>query len=85
MSAPSDGSRSPHGFEKFPLILAGFLAWQLHFDVEGATIRDTMTPDVSFAVMTDVDDRAVLGVKLTDRMVSRNASVLTEGYDDFVL
>lgn len=44
-----------------------------------------MTPDVSFAVMTDVHDTAVLGVELSDRVVSCYAAVLTEGYDDLVL
>jgi hypothetical protein len=41
--------------------------------------------DVAFAVMTDVYDRAVLGVELTDRVVSRNTSVLAECYDYLIL
>lgn len=85
VSYSCDGSRSSHGIEELPLILAGFLAWQLHLDIQGATVRNAVAENISLAVMTDIDDRAVLGVKLTDRMVSRNASVLTEGYDDLVL
>lgn len=85
MSDPRDGSRSSHGIEEFPLILAGFLAWQLNLDVQSATVRNAVAENISLAVMTDVDDRAVLGVKLTDRVISRNTAVLTECYDDFVL
>lgn len=67
------------------MILAGFLARQLHLDIQGATIRDAVTHDVRLAVVTDIDYPAVFRVKLTDRMVSRNTAVLTECYDDFVL
>jgi hypothetical protein len=85
VSASSDGSRPTHGFEELPLILAGFFAWQLHFDIYGPPIADTVTENISLAVVADIHDVSVLGVKLTDRVISRNASVLTEGYDDFVL
>ena len=44
-----------------------------------------MTPHVSLAVVTDIHYRAILCKELPDRMVSGDAAVLTEGYDDLVL
>lgn len=44
-----------------------------------------MTPDISLAMVSYVHDRAVLGVELPYRVISRNAAVLTEGYDNLVL
>lgn len=44
-----------------------------------------MAPDISFAMVADTDDTAVLGIELTDRVVPSDAAVLTEGYDNLVL
>lgn len=61
------------------------LTRQLDFDVERLTIRNTVAPDIGLAVMTDIDDAAVFREELPHRMVSSNAAVFTEGYDNFVL
>jgi hypothetical protein len=60
-------------------------ARKFDLDVKGSSIRDAMTPDVSFAMMTDVHDTTILGVELPYCVVTRYAAVLTEGYYDFVL
>jgi hypothetical protein len=44
-----------------------------------------MAPDISLAMVSYVHDSAVLGVKLSDRVVPGYAAVLTEGYDYLVL
>ena len=44
-----------------------------------------MTHDVAFAMLTYTDQTAVLGVKLSDRVVPSNAAILTESNDDLVL
>lgn len=44
-----------------------------------------MAENVSFAVVSDVYDRAVLSVELPYRVVTSYAAVLTEGYDNLVL
>jgi hypothetical protein len=36
-------------------------------------------------MMSDIHETAVLGEELTYRVISRNASVFTEGYDDLIL
>lgn len=58
---------------------------QLHLDVECSTIENPMPPDISLAVVPDVDHTAVFREKLTNGVVSGYAAVLTEGYDDLVL
>ena len=44
-----------------------------------------MTHDIGLAVLTHTNDTTVLGVELSDRVVSCDAAVLTEGYDYLVL
>ena len=44
-----------------------------------------MPPDVGFAVMPYVYNRAVLSKELPYRMITGYAPVLTEGYDNLVL
>lgn len=44
-----------------------------------------MAPDVSFAMVADTDDAAVLGIELADSMVSSDAAILAESYDNLVL
>lgn len=58
---------------------------ELHLDIQGATVTDTMTHDVGLAVMPDVDHTAVFRKKLTNGVVTGYAAVLTEGYNDMVL
>lgn len=60
-------------------------ARKFDLDVDSSSIRDTMTHDVGFAMMTDVHDAAVLRVELPDRVVTSNTAVLTESHDDLVL
>lgn len=61
------------------------LTRQLHFDVDGPSIRNTVAPDIGLAVVTDIDDAAVLRKELAYCVVPCYAAVLTEGCDDFVL
>ena len=58
---------------------------KFHFDVDGPTVRNTVTHNIALTMLAHTDDGAVLSVELTDRVVPSNAAVLTEGYDDFVL
>jgi hypothetical protein len=58
---------------------------KFNLDIDGPTVRATVAPDISLSVVTHVNDRAVLGVELTYRVVSSYAAVLTEGYDNLVL
>ena len=44
-----------------------------------------MTVNVGLAMLTHTNETAVLGVELPYRVVSSDAAVLTEGYDDLVL
>ena len=44
-----------------------------------------MPPDVGFAMMPYVYNGAILSKELPYRMISRNASVFTEGYDNLIL
>ena len=44
-----------------------------------------MTPDISLAVMTDVDHIAVLREELAYRVVTGDAAVPTESHDYLVL
>jgi hypothetical protein len=67
------------------LVIPGVFPGKFYLDVDSTTIGNTMTPDISLAVVADVHDRAVLSVELPDRVVSSDAAVLTEGYDNLVL
>ena len=44
-----------------------------------------MPPNISLAVMTDIYGATVFREELTYRMVTSDAAVLTEGYDNLVL
>ena len=44
-----------------------------------------MPPNISLAVLTDSDDRAVLCIELPYRVVYGVTAVLTESNDNFVL
>ena len=85
MGDTSESTGVPHSIQKISLVGARVFPGQLHLDVKCSTIRDSMSPDISLAVVPDVHDGAVLSVELPHRMVSGDAAVLTEGYDDFVL
>jgi hypothetical protein len=60
-------------------------ARKFNLDIYGSTIGAAMTVNVGFAVLSYTNDSAVFGVKLSDRVVSSNAAVLTEGHDNLVL
>ena len=85
MSASRDSAGSAHSVQKFLLIVPRVFPGQLHFDVDGSPIGNAMTHDVGFTMLTDVDDATVLREELPDRMITGNAAILAEGYDDFVL
>jgi hypothetical protein len=67
------------------LVVSGVFPRQLNLDIQSATVRNAVPCDVAFAVVPHVDKTAVFRKELPDRMVSGNAAVLTEGYDDLVL
>ena len=85
MSAAGNRTGVTHSVQKLLLILPGVFPGKFHFDVQSLTVRDTMTHDVTLAVMAHVHDSAVLGVELAYRVVPSDAAVLTEGYDNLVL
>lgn len=85
MSAASDSTGVTHSVQKLLLIRARFLTRQLDLDVDSSSVRNTVAPDISLAVLTDSDDTAVFREELTYRMVTSDAAVLTEGYDYLVL
>jgi hypothetical protein len=83
--AASDSTGVTHCCKKFFLIRARVFARKFNLDVDGSSVTDTMTHDIGLAMLTHTDETAVLCVKLTDRVVSRYAAVLTEGHDYLVL
>ena len=83
--AASDSTGITHCFQKFFLILPGVFPGKFDLNVDGTTVRATMTHNVAFAMLTHTDQTAVLGVKLSDRVVPSYAAVLTESYDNPVL
>lgn len=60
-------------------------ARKFYFDVQSAAVGNAVAPDISLAVVSYMDDTAVLGVELTYRVVYGVAAVLTESNDNFVL
>lgn len=85
MSAPGDSAGTSHSVQKFLLIRARVFARQLNFDVQGLAIRNAMAPNIGLAVLTDTDDRAVLGVELPYRMVDGITAVSAKRSDNLVL
>lgn len=85
MSASGDSTGVTHSVQKFLLIRARFLTGKFYFDIYGSAIRNTVAPDIGFAVLTDPNDSAVLGVELAYRVVYGVATVLTESRDNLVL
>ena len=77
MGAAGDSSGASHSVQKLLLVVSRFLAGQLHLDVERLAVRDAMPPDIRLAVLTDVDDAAILGEELPYRVVTRYAAVFT--------
>jgi hypothetical protein len=61
------------------------LTRKFDFNVYGPSIRNAMTHDVTFAVLTNPDDAAVFRKELTYGVVPSDAAVLAEGHDNFVL
>lgn len=58
---------------------------QLDFNVKRSAITNTMTPDISLTVVTNIYSTAVFSKELTDRMITGDAAVLTERNNDLVL
>jgi hypothetical protein len=85
VSAAGDSTGVTHSVQKFLLIRARFLTRQLDLDIDGSSIRNTVSENVGLAVVTDIDDAAVFREELTYRVVPCYAAVLTEGYDNLVL
>lgn len=85
MGHTGDSTGVPHSLQKFLLIRARILTRQLNFDIQCPAVTDTVAENISLAVVADVHDGAVLSVELTHRVVSSDAAVLTEGYDDLIL
>lgn len=85
VSAAGDSTGVTHSVQKFLLIRARMLTRQLHFYVDGPSIRNAVAPDIGLAVLTNMDDTAVFRKELADGVVPSDAAVLTESHDDFVL
>ena len=85
MSAPGDRTGITHRVQKLLLIRARFLAGKFYFDVYGSSIPNTVSPDIGLAVVTDIDDTAVFREELTYCVVTSDAAVFTESYDNLVL
>ena len=85
MCATGDSAGVTHCIQKFLLIRARVFAREFDFDIDGTTIRDPVTPDIGFAMLTHTNDTTVLCIELTDSVVDCVAAVLTEGHDNLVL
>ena len=85
MGAAGDSPGPAHSFQKFLLIRAGFLTWQLNLDVNSPTIADAVSHHVGLAVVANGYATAICGVEITDGMVSGDAAVLAEGCNNGVL
>lgn len=83
--AASDSTGVTHSVQKFLLIRARMLTRQLHFYVDGPSVRNTVAPDIGLSVLTNMDDAAVFREELTYGVVPSDAAVLTEGYDNLIL
>jgi hypothetical protein len=76
MSTSGNRAGSPHGFQESFLIVARLFTWQLHFYVKSFAVRTTVPPYIGLTVVPYVHDATVLGVKLTDSVVSCHTAVL---------
>ena len=85
MSASRDSAGILHSIQKFLLVIPGVFPREFDFYVDSSTIRNTMPHDVTLAMLANMNDGAVFGVELAYRVISCDAAVLTEGYDDLVL
>ena len=61
------------------------LTRQLHLDVKGSAVFDSVAPDVRFAMMANVHQSAIFRVELTNCVVTGHAAVLAERHDNLVL
>lgn len=73
MGAPGDSTGSSHSIQKFLLILPWFLTRQLDLDVYGLAVLP-MSVYIRLAVMPDVNERTILRVELTYRVVPGDAA-----------
>ena len=85
MSAASESAGVPHSIQKFLLIWAGFLARKFDLDIQRSAVRNTMPPDIGFAMLPDPNDRTVFRIELPYRMVHGIAAIFTERSDNLVL
>lgn len=85
MSAAGNSAGTPHGFQEFLLIRARVFARKFNFDIDSSSIRNTVAPNIGFAVFTDVDHATVFRVELPYRVIDGIAAVFTESYDNLVL
>ena len=81
----SDSTGVTHCFQKFSLILPRMLPREFDFEIDGSSVTDTVAHEIGFTVVTDVNNRTVLRVKLAYGVVSDDAAVLTQSSDNFVL
>ena len=85
MSASGNRAGVMHSIQKFLLVIPGMFPREFDFDVDRSPIRDAVTPDISLAMVTDVDDTAVFCEELTYGVIPCDAAVLTESHDYLVL
>lgn len=60
-------------------------AREFNFDIQGSAVRDTMPPDIGFAVLSYANDTSVFRVELPYCVVDGIAAVSAEGCDYLVL
>ena len=76
MSAPSDGTGSTHSFQEFFLVLPRGFTWQFDLKIYRLAVRNTVSENIAFSVLTDIHDSAVLRIELANRVISCYAAVL---------
>lgn len=79
-----DGSCVFHSVDEVKLILSRLLSGVLDFDIKGFTVG-AVAPKVTLTGNSDLNESAVLGIKLTDGMVDGVAAFCAQSGDDAAL
>jgi hypothetical protein len=59
------------------LIRTRLLAGEFDFDIQSATVRNAVAPDIGLAMFSHMDDGSVFGVELAYRVIDSVTAVLT--------
>ena len=85
MGYPGECAGGSHSIQKFLLVRARTFAGKFDLDIQGTTVANAVAHDIALAVVAHVDHTAVFGEELPDGVVSSDAAMLTQGYDNLVL